>query len=60
MLQTPNCHKRTYPTERSANKRIKELSTSKRRKKPTRSYQCLFCKGWHITSRRNFGAQDDQ
>jgi hypothetical protein len=42
----------SYRDEHSANRAIVNVATvSQREIVPVRSYQCPFCKHWHLTSR---------
>ena len=46
------CKKTKFATEAFAEAAIKEMQkTSRRDKKPVRSYLCPDCKTWHLTSR---------
>lgn len=51
-FQTP-CKKVSFSDEESAEYYIEKLQrTSKRKKKPVRSYLCEKCFNWHLTSKR--------
>lgn len=42
----------SYRDEHSANRAIVNVATNSQREiVPVRSYQCPFCKKWHLTSR---------
>lgn len=44
------CAKVSYSEEKYANLDIKKFSLTNRKVKPTRSYLCVKCNTWHLTS----------
>lgn len=50
-MHKPKCLKRRFRDSKGANFTLHRLqNTSERDKVPTRSYYCVHCKGWHLTS----------
>lgn len=46
------CDKESFETEKSANKRLKNIWTMPNKgKKPIRHYQCELCHKYHLTSK---------
>jgi uncharacterized protein YlaI len=47
-----SCEKETFPSEKSATKRLRAIwNMPGRGKKPIRHYQCEKCKKYHLTSK---------
>lgn len=53
-LRCPTTGKRSYPTEASGNEYISRAwsrpDTSRKRRTPTRAYECADCGWWHLTT----------
>ena len=54
MSENNQCKKTTYSSKEFADLDVARFANSSREKKPTYSYRCKICQGWHITSRDNY------